>query len=262
MNEKMYKIVIVDDDRVALENIEWEIKRQSDMEVVGTAINGIKGRKTILTAKPDLLFLDVEMPDTTGVDLLKNLKEKIDWNLKVVFYTAYDRYLLQALRESAFDYLLKPFDPVELHGIFDRFREDMNRSSKSNVSNLNLLISKITQNAGGGVHDSFMVVTANGYRMLHISEIGYFEYNAEQRQWEIMLFDQTMIKLKRSTSAEDVQKYSDCFFRINQTIIININYLSHINGRGCYLYPPFENREDFVISRNYLKKIQDRFFVM
>ena len=58
---------------------------------------------------PDLLFLDVELPDTLGLNLLSEIREDILWDMKVVFYTSYDKYLLQALRESAFDFLLKPF---------------------------------------------------------------------------------------------------------------------------------------------------------
>ena len=68
-----------------------------------------KGKKLIAKVQPDLLFLDVELPDMTGMELLQEIRDSVSWNMRIVFYTAYDKYMIQAIREAAFDYLLKPF---------------------------------------------------------------------------------------------------------------------------------------------------------
>ena len=104
-----YKVVIVDDDDVALENLSFELWKDARFSLEGTARNGRKGKKLIMKVQPDLLFLDVEMPDMTGLELLQEIRDYVSWNMRVVFYTAYDKYMIQAIREAAFDYLLKPF---------------------------------------------------------------------------------------------------------------------------------------------------------
>ncbi len=116
-----YKVIIVDDDDVALENLSFELGKDARFSLEKVAKNGKQGKKVILKTRPDLLFLDVEMPDITGMELLQEIRDDISWNMKVVFYTAYDKYMIQAIRESAFDYLLKPFEEQELKDILARF---------------------------------------------------------------------------------------------------------------------------------------------
>ena len=106
--EEKYKVVIVDDERTAIDALRRELEPYREFEVKGIAGNGAKGKKMIMELHPDLLFLDVELPDTLGLNLLSEIREGYFVGiLKVVFYTSYDKYLLQALRESAFDFLLK-----------------------------------------------------------------------------------------------------------------------------------------------------------
>ena len=120
-----YKVVIVDDDDVALENLSFELWKDARFYLEGTARNGRKGKKLIMKVQPDLLFLDVEMPDMTGLELLQEIRDYVSWNMRVVFYTAYDKYMIQAIREAAFDYLLKPFDEQDLKEILTRFTQQV-----------------------------------------------------------------------------------------------------------------------------------------
>lgn len=246
------KVVIVDDDRVAIENLCWELASYPEMDVKGTAVNGAKGRKLIMEQRPDLLFLDVELPDIQGLRLLSEMRSEIQWDMKVVFYTAYDKYLLQALRESAFDYLLKPFAPGDLEVIVERYRKSV--PSHKEVSTFATSMSALLPQ-----RDTFMISTVTGFKMLRIEEIGFFEYSKDKRQWQVTLFNQTKLSLKKNTKAEDIITYSDSFVQISQSIIINIGYLAVINGKQCQLYPPFSDREDLHISRGFLKELQERF---
>ena len=85
-----YKVVIVDDDDVALENLSFELQKDARFSLEGIARNGRKGKKLIAKVQPDLLFLDVEMPDMTGVELLQEIRDYVSWNMRVVFYTTND----------------------------------------------------------------------------------------------------------------------------------------------------------------------------
>ena len=126
-----YKVIIVDDDDVALENLTFELSKDVRFSLEKTARNGKQAKKVITKVQPDLLFLDVEMPDMTGMELLKDIRDDVSWNMRVVFYTAYDKYMIQAIRESAFDYLLKPFGEQELKDILARFvKQSLRRKLK------------------------------------------------------------------------------------------------------------------------------------
>lgn len=116
-----YKIVIIDDDELAVDNLAFELKSYQQFNVEGIAKNGAMGKKLIFKTMPDLVFLDVELPDMQGPELLNLVRNEITWNMQVVFYTAYNKYMLDAIRESAFDYLLKPIDKSELSNMMKRF---------------------------------------------------------------------------------------------------------------------------------------------
>lgn len=246
------KVVIVDDDRTAIENLCRELALYPEMDVRGTAVNGAKGRKLIMEQHPDLLFLDVELPDIQGIRLLSEMRDEVLWDMKVVFYAAYDKYLLQALRESAFDYLLKPFVSGDLELIIERYR-------KAALSHPAIPAFAASVSALLPQRDTFMISTVTGFKLLRIEEIGFFEYSKDKRQWQVTLFNQARLGLKKNMKAEDIISYSESFVQISQSIIINVSYLAVINGKQCQLYPPFNDREDLRISRGFLKELQERF---
>ena len=229
--EEKYKVVIIDDERSASDALRRELEPYREFEIKGIASSGAKGKKMIMELHPDLLFLDVELPDILGLNLLSEIKDDVLWDMKVVFYTSYDKYLLQALRESAFDFLLKPFSAEDLKVVIDRYR----KAVRSAVT---------------------------GFKLLRLEEIGFFEYLKDKRQWQVVLFNQTRLNLKRNTKAEDIVSYSQAFVQISQSAIVNVNYLAMIDGKCCQLYPPFHDKGDLVISRSYLKELQERFYVL
>jgi len=256
-DRKKYKVVIVDDERTAIDALRRELEPYREFEVKGIAGNGAKGKKMIMELHPDLLFLDVELPDTLGLNLLSEIREDILWDMKVVFYTSYDKYLLQALRESAFDFLLKPFEAEDLKVIMERYRKAMTSASLPLLPSFASSISALMPQQG-----MFMISTVTGFKLLRLEEIGFFEYLKDKRQWQVVLFNQTRLNLKRNTKAEDIISYSQAFVQISQSAIVNVNYLAMIDGKCCQLYPPFHDKNDLMISRSYLKELQERFFVL
>jgi two-component system response regulator LytT len=104
------RVVIVDDEPLARQELQYLLENTSDVEVVGVGCNGIEAVELIRTHKPDVVFLDVQMPGLDGFGVLKKLLEKKARPPQVVFATAYDQYAVRAFEVNAVDYLLKPFD--------------------------------------------------------------------------------------------------------------------------------------------------------
>lgn len=239
-----YKVVVVDDDEVSLENLSFSLKKDERFSLDGIAKNGKQGKKVIAKVQPDLLFLDVEMPDTTGMDLLREIRDSITWDMKVVFYTAYDKYMIQAIRESAFDYLLKPFEEQDLKDILTRFIEQANAPIQQVANIVN----------APQVGQTFIVVTpTNDMCALRPSEIGFFKYCSDRKQWEVILSNRPPLVLRRGITAEQITQYSPSFIQIHQSYIINIDYLMIIRDNQCILYPPFDKASELQVSRKFKK---------
>ena len=252
--ETIYKVVIIDDDEAAIDSLQLALRRHPQFSVEATARNGSQGKSRILSAKPDLLFLDVELPDMSGIELLNRVHPKINWEMRVIFYTAYDQYMLDAIRSSIFDFLLKPIESVELSDMLRRF------SSKREEERRRTQPTTLRGGASPVEHPLIIPSPTNDLRFIRPENIGYFRYNPERRAWEAYLCDSpTPIPLRKSISAEQIQESSPSFAQIHQSCIININYLMMIKERYCVLYPPFEQARDLLVSKLYLKRLQERF---
>jgi len=119
----MIKAVIVDDEQAAVEGLQTMLSEFcKDVEVVGSANSIIDGIKTIQQTKPNLVFLDIEMPYGNGFDILEAIPEK---EFQVIFVTAYDHYAIKAIKYSALDYLLKPVDIDDLESAVEKLRESI-----------------------------------------------------------------------------------------------------------------------------------------
>ncbi len=112
MNTDKLKALVIDDEPFAREELVELLEETGRIEVLDQAGNAIQGLQKINALKPDVVFLDIEMPQVTGIELLSMLDP--DTMPAVVFVTAYDQYALQAFEDNAFDYLLKPVDPSRL----------------------------------------------------------------------------------------------------------------------------------------------------
>ena len=109
-------VIIIDDDLGSIQKLQNDLLAFSEIRILDTATTAELGKRHILKYQPDLVFLDVELPDMSGFDLLDDIRDDILPNLRVVFYTVYDKYILDALRASAFDYLLKPNSVLNVFG--------------------------------------------------------------------------------------------------------------------------------------------------
>lgn len=250
-----YTVAIIDDEYSGINSLRQSLTLTDRLILTGIAMNSGDGKNLIIQSKPDIVFLDIEMPDISGLALLRDLRDRINWPIKIIFYTAYDKFLLDALRESAFDYLLKPYKDTDFLNIINRFLLCMDNDKKTDYQTPSF------QELFKENSTRFLVPTIKGYRSLIVTEIGFFEYQKSEKHWCAIL-DKERVPLKRNTCATSILQLSDCFRQISQSHIINISFLSHIEGKRCILSFPFDNVDNLSISRNNLKPLQDSFYIL
>ncbi len=124
----MLKALVIDDELFAREELTELLEESGEIEVIGQANNAIEGLKKINQLKPEVVFLDIQMPQITGIEMLSMLDPET--MPKVVFVTAYDQYALQAFEDNAFDYLLKPIEVARLTKTLQRLQRS-NRQEKN-----------------------------------------------------------------------------------------------------------------------------------
>ena len=125
----MIKVLIVDDEPLARENLRVFLQEQSDIEIVGECSNAVEGIGAVHKLRPDVLFLDIQMPRISGLEMVGMLDP--EHRPYIVFLTAFDEYAIKAFEEHAFDYLLKPIDEARLEKTLARLRQER---SKQDVS--------------------------------------------------------------------------------------------------------------------------------
>ena len=162
------RVLIVDDEPLAREHIEDRLGHEENVEIVGTADNGDDAVDAIVRLRPDVVFLDVQMPGRTGVEVIEALEEVP----AVIFTTAFDRYALKAFDLAAVDYLVKPFDD-------DRFSEAFRRARKAvesrSLTEEKKWLQRIPVEMRGQMRvvpvDRIDYITASGpYAELHVGE--------------------------------------------------------------------------------------------
>ena len=241
--------IIVDNEIACIKSLCLDLASYPEIKVIDTITSPEKAKKVIVKEQPSLLFLDVEMPSMTGIELLREIQPQLHSKICVVFYSAFDKYMIDALRSSAFDYLLKPYQPEELRSIIDRVKEKL----KNGNTNFELSIRRLLDD-----DRKFALQTITGLVLLRRSDILYFQYFNEGRYWLLTQTNMTTYKLRLNTTAKEILSIGPSCIQISQDRILNIDYLSSIENKTyrCTLYPPFNNIELYA-SRRYYSKIKD-----
>lgn len=246
------KAIIIDDDPAAIELLKEGLEKDSEVEFCGSSRSLEDGKNLIKDVHPDLIFLDIEFPEENGLELMRAAVPS--GASRVVFYTSYKKYLIQALRLSAFDFLLKPYDEEELRLILHRFKiEKENLAGQIPPSVLPLDISSTPRNI------SITTVT-NDKMIVAPSGILFFKYDSDRKLWEAVLTDLRRVILKRHTTADTILNYGQDFIRTHKAYIINIKYLGVISGNECRMLPPFNGITEVKISKNYRREVLEKFY--
>ena len=221
-----YNVVIVDDEDVARLRLRRLILDNfDDLRVIAEASNGISGIEIIKKTKPDLVFLDIEMPGISGLDVAQTTCKDIF----IIFVTAYDQYVFDAFKTLTVDYILKPIEIDSLKGAIDKFKKMVNPPQFKRFRDTSDLppVSSFQSKR-------FRITIGKSTKFIDYNDIAYFEAN--QKYVEVYtvelkkyLIGQTLQKLETSLPSAD-------FIRIHRKYIVNKKYVGEIKRLGDRKY--------------------------
>jgi two-component system LytT family response regulator len=207
------KAIIVDDERLARNELKKLLQEQSEIQVIDEASNADEGIEKIELQNPDLIFLDIQMPGKTGFDLLSELEK----SPRVIFTTAYDEYALKAFEVNALDYLLKPVEPKRLADAVHKLQYEM---SKDQIG-LNGVVNR------GPLTEIDQVFVKDGERcwFVKLGEIRLFESVGNYAK---VFFANNKPLILKSLNALEERLDDRMFFRANRKHIINLRWIERI----------------------------------
>ncbi len=232
----MFKAVIIDDESKARNALKNLIEKHcSNIAVVAEADCVKAGVDIIKEYEPDIAFLDVQMPDGTGFDLLEQIG---DIDFKIIFASAYDKFAIQAFRFSAIDYLLKPVEPEMLIEACSRLTGD------SKISEINKKLEVLLNNRNS--FEKIALPTLDGINFVKIKDI--IRCESDNNYTNIFLNDGRKYIVSKTLKEFDEMLTPFNFFRIHKSHLINLNYLQKYNkGEGGYVI--MEDGSELEVSR-------------
>ncbi len=221
----MLTAILIDDEQSSLNSLKQKIVQNcSEVKIISINDDPQKGAEAIEELKPDLVFLDIEMPRINGFTLLQQLTYK---NFELIFVTAYDHYAIKAIRYSALDYLVKPVEIEELKTAVNRAVEKRN-AAKPN-SQLELLLENMVSEKLR--FKRIAIPAAQGLQFIKVNEIIYLEASGNYTKF-FLAHNQKYVVSKTLKDFEDILP-PDIFIRIHNSCIININFVDkYIRGDG------------------------------
>jgi two-component system, LytTR family, response regulator len=223
----MIKTIIVDDEPDCCESLSILLKRSCpEVSIAAVCYSAEKALSVIKEIKPRLVFLDIEMPNMNGFEMLEKLPST---DFELVFTTSYDQYAIRAIRFSALDYLLKPIDPKELQ---EAVQKVQNRLQRPFSQQLEILLQKINQPANP--IQRIALPTMEGLRLVPVENI--ISCASDGNYTTFFMKDKQKIVVSRSLKEmEDLlDEYS--FFRVHNSYMVNMNEIDRfIKGEGGYL---------------------------
>lgn len=242
------RTVIIDDDRKSCLDLRKRLQGRDAIQVEGMAFNGFDGLELINRTQPDVVFLDVELPDISGLDFIERSSYLRESHCRVVIYTAYDKYVLPALRKRVSDVLLKPIDDADLDGVISRLADPKPWGDEVTTDNER-------------ENPRYVLFTNSvDFTIIGKGDIGLFQYDATSRCWEAIVAGlDHPVRLRRTIRRENIFSLGKQYVQVHQKYIINADYLLNVVDNLCHFFPPFDKIDYVTVGRVYREKLLGRF---
>jgi two-component system LytT family response regulator len=227
----MYKTIIIDDERLAREEVKRALSNHKEFEIIGEASYVDEAITLIEELKPDVIFLDIHMPEKTGFDLLEELTTVPE----VVFTTAYDHYAVKAFEMNALDYLVKPLRDERFSKTIEKVKVELETRSKAQTEVLPM-------------HRKIFIKDGENCFFIPISEIHFIESIGNYAR---LYFGNNKAMIKRSLNLLSEKLDPVVFFRINRSQMINTHYIKEI-------HPYFNNKLQVILNTGEKLEVSSR----
>ena len=226
-----YKTIIIDDERLAREEVKRALENYPEFEIIGEANNVDKAKALIEKAHPDIIFLDIHMPKKSGFDLL----EELGTVPEVVFTTAYDQYAVKAFEVNALDYIVKPIREERFAKTIEKIKKELAKAEKATTEPFLL-------------HRKIFIKDGEKCYFIPLPSISLIE---SVENYARLHFDGKTVMIKRSLNLLEEKLDPSLFFRINRSQIINTDYITKI-------HPYFNHKLQITLSTGETLEISNR----
>ncbi|HNF44280.1 MAG TPA: LytTR family DNA-binding domain-containing protein [Ferruginibacter sp.] len=249
------KAILVDDEADGIKTLQRMLGMHcKDVQVVATCSNAADAKSQIGLLKPDIAFIDIQMPGKSGIDLIRELEER---HFEIIFVTAHNEYMLQALQYSAADYLLKPVDEDRLVEAVQRAKKRLQDERKDELTEA--LLYNIGK-AGQPSEMRLCLPTMKGFIILKLEDILYCE--AERSYTIFHLEDGKTVTVSRPLAEYETMLIDTPFFRVHKSFLINLHHVKEYQrGEGGTVI--MSNKAEIEVSRRkkdlFLARIREIF---
>jgi len=247
------KCIIIEDESLAAELLSRNIKEYKQLSIMGVFDNGFSGLKAIQELKPDLVFLDIELPKLTGLELL----ELLDDPPMIIFTTAYNQYAIEAFEKNAIDYLLKPFAKSRLFDAIDKAILKMNNKDAGTSDYQKVLTSLHEENEIR--LDRIAVKDKSNIHLISVDDIYFLE--AQDDYVSIQTKDKAYLKNARLKFYEQ-NLDSKKFIRVHRSYIVNTAYIKKLENysKDSFLLI-LQNEQRINVSRTGLQLLRKILYI-
>jgi two-component system LytT family response regulator len=249
------KAILIDDEPDGIKTLQKLLGLHCPMvKVMATSTNAIDGLQQVVQQKPDVVFLDIQMPGKSGIEMISEFKDR---DFEVIFVTAHNEYMLQALQYSAADYLLKPVDEDRLIEAVQRAERRLQEGKKEELRET--LLYNISK-AGQPSEMKLCLPTLKGFIILKLDDIVYCE--AERSYTIFHLEDKKTVTVSKPLAEYESMLTGTSFFRVHKSFLINLRHVKEYQrGEGGIVI--MSNNSEIEVSRRkkeqFLLKIKEVF---
>ncbi len=225
-----YSVIIIDDERLAREEVKRCLANFPEFNIVGEADNAADGKQLIEAKNPQVVFLDIQMPEKSGFDLLDELTTVPE----IVFTTAYSEYAAKAFEVNALDYLVKPIREERFAKSMEKVKQELLKTSKTR--------------SDFSMHHKIFIKDGEKCFFIPLTDVRYIE---SLDNYARLHFNNDKAIIKKSLNAIEKKLDPTCFFRINRKQIINVQYIKKV-------YPHFNSRLKIVLDTDEVFEVSSR----
>ncbi len=270
MTTTKLRVLIVDDEPLARQGLKLRLQAHDDVEIVGECNNGLDAVALIPMERPDLVFLDIQMPELNGFQVIQKLRELKQPMPLIVFVTAYDSYAIKAFDIHALDYILKPIDDMRLETALAKVRATL--SAQENETHTNKLVSLVADLTGDDCEEILRKLAAGEpVETSPYSDVMSIKDGSEVTrvpvadiQWVDAAGDYMCVHAKdgmhimRKTMKELEQSLNPkTFIRVHRSALVNINFVkklvSHVSGEYHLI---LHNDTELKVSRSHRDRVK------